>query len=355
MAENLEHYSILNLRPGEIVEVRSEAEIMATLDKDGNFDKLPFMPEMLEFCGKQFKVYKRSDKTCDTINLTGSRRMWHTVHLEDVRCDGAAHGGCQARCLTLWKEAWLKRVQPSVLQGMGAKIRKSLGRDRLATTSGATALSRAQLQRTTLSPDQDVVAGEETYSCQVTELLNASVPLPWWDIRQYFRDVWTGNIGLWEMTKGLCIRGFNNVLKFGVGYRALIWGYNQTQHLCGGTPYPYRTGTLAKTPSEELNLQPGELVEVKSHDEILATLDKKNKNRGLFFDVEMAPFCNGQFRVLQKVERIINEKTGKMSTLPGGCVMLEGVICKAIYSDRRIACPRSIYSYWREIWLKRTN
>jgi hypothetical protein len=104
-----------------------------------------------------------------------------------------------------------------------------------------------------------------------------------------------------------------------------------------------------------LNLQPGELVQIKTHDEILETLDKRNKNRGLFFDVEMAPFCNGEFRVLQRVDRIISEKTGKMTTLPGGCVMLEGVICKAMYSDRRIACPRSIYSYWREIWLKRVG
>ena len=30
--------------------------------------------------------------------------------LEDLRCDGSAHDGCQAECRVFWKEAWLKRV-----------------------------------------------------------------------------------------------------------------------------------------------------------------------------------------------------------------------------------------------------
>ena len=36
----------LNLRVGELVEVRSEDEILATLDVDGELEGLPFMPEM---------------------------------------------------------------------------------------------------------------------------------------------------------------------------------------------------------------------------------------------------------------------------------------------------------------------
>ena len=26
------------------------------------------MPQMFEYCGKRFKVYKRAHKTCDTVN-----------------------------------------------------------------------------------------------------------------------------------------------------------------------------------------------------------------------------------------------------------------------------------------------
>src|SRR5690349_7379450 len=79
----------LKLAVGEIVQIRSKAEILATLDGDGKLDGLPFMPEMLKHCGRQFRVYKRADRTCDTITSTGMRRMRDAVHLEGIRCDGA--------------------------------------------------------------------------------------------------------------------------------------------------------------------------------------------------------------------------------------------------------------------------
>src|SRR4051812_48854491 len=89
----------LDLRAGDFVEVRSASEIMATLDERGTLDGMPFMPEMLRYCGQRLRVYKRADKTCDTVGRTGSRHMPDTVHLEGLRCDGASHGGCQAQCL----------------------------------------------------------------------------------------------------------------------------------------------------------------------------------------------------------------------------------------------------------------
>jgi hypothetical protein len=145
-------------------------------------------------------------------------------------------------------------------------------------------------------------------------------------------------------------------LEIGVGYRAQLWIHNRFQRMIGSSPYPfYGRGQLTKTPSETLNLQPGELVQVKTREEIFATLDKNNRNRGLFFDIEEVGFCGGKYRVLQRVERIVNERTGKMTQLPGECIMLEGVTCRALYSDRRIFCPRSIHSFWREIWLRRAE
>ena len=98
------------LRPGDVVEVRPRAEILATLDASGSLDAMPFMPEMLRHVGRRFTVSRRVEKICDTIAATGSRRMRDTVYLEDLRCDGSGHGGCQAGCLIYWKEAWLRRV-----------------------------------------------------------------------------------------------------------------------------------------------------------------------------------------------------------------------------------------------------
>src|SRR5262245_10289269 len=69
---------------------------------------MPFMPEMLRYAGQRIRVAKSAHKTCDTVNQTGGRRMRNAVHLDGLRCDGSAHGGCQAKCLFFWKEQWLR-------------------------------------------------------------------------------------------------------------------------------------------------------------------------------------------------------------------------------------------------------
>ncbi len=102
----------MTLRAGDWVEVRSKEEILATLDENGRLEGLPFMPQMLQYCGQRFQVFKRAGKTCsEVLGPKGvvyvSRRLHDTVHLEH-RCDGRTYGGCQAGCLMFWKEAWLK-------------------------------------------------------------------------------------------------------------------------------------------------------------------------------------------------------------------------------------------------------
>src|SRR5712664_852458 len=100
----------LNLLAGELIEVRSREEILSTLDPTGKLDAMPFMPEMLQYCGKRFRVFKRADKTCDNIKQWSLRRVKNAVHLTGLRCDGTSHGNCDAGCLLFWNEAWLKKV-----------------------------------------------------------------------------------------------------------------------------------------------------------------------------------------------------------------------------------------------------
>ncbi|MEM3702965.1 MAG: hypothetical protein QXX79_00880 [Candidatus Bathyarchaeia archaeon] len=105
-------YDALNLQPGEWVEVRSVKEIFATLDAQGKLKGLRFTPEMVKFCGKRFRVYKRLEKII--LEATGELRRIKTptVLLEGVFCDGKAHGGCDRSCFCFWREAWLKRASP---------------------------------------------------------------------------------------------------------------------------------------------------------------------------------------------------------------------------------------------------
>lgn len=309
----------LNLRSGDLVEVRGAEEILATLDEDGRLEGLTFMPEMLPYCGRRFRVSAVAHKTCDTIHKTGCRSMPHAVHLENLRCDGASHGGCQADCLFFFKEAWLKRVGSGDPPEASGNVAESV---------------RTLLERKTKRRDDP-----DAWTCQTTQLFEATAPLNWWDPRQYLRDLFSGNVGIVHFVKVVARATFNAM-----------------QRRRGGRVFPVVSGVLVKkTPSERLGLQVGELVQVKSKEEIEGTLDEQNKNRGLLFDPEMLPFCGGTFRVAARVEKIIHEKTGHMVKFPNDCVRLDGVYCKSLYSRNRLFCPRAIPPYWREIWLRRVE
>src|ERR1700730_217565 len=107
------------LEPGDLVEVRSAAEGVSSLDGEGKLEGLPFMPEMLALCGRRLRVSKRADNTCA---LGQPRRIENTVHLGQLRCDGSVHRGCEAGCLFLWKEAWLRRVTDSAEESSDTQI-----------------------------------------------------------------------------------------------------------------------------------------------------------------------------------------------------------------------------------------
>lgn len=327
------------LRPGEWIEVRSQAEILATLDRDANEDGLPFMPEMLRHCGQRFQVYKRADKTCDTVTNTGSRRVLHTVHLRGLRCDGSGHGGCEAGCLMFWRERWLKRVDDGATAGSTA-----------GTVTGGAGATVADVERATV-----VDASRDLYSCQIIRLKAFTTPLPWWDVRQYWRDYAKNGVPLRTMLSGFSFAAYRTLTELGVGYRVLVRLYDGVQSLRGRPPFPLRSGTCEKTPTGLLDLKPGEIVRVKSYQEILATLDRNNKNRGLWFDAEMVQYCGKTYRVAKRVRRILDEKTGKMLVFSNPCIVLEDVFCRATKTKLRLFCPRAILTYWREIWLERVK
>ncbi len=334
---------VLNLKVGDWIEVRSQEEILATLDQDGRLEHLPFMPEMLQYCGQRFRVFKRADKTCDYILSWSIRRMKDAVHLEGIRCDGTGHDGCQAGCLIFWKEAWLKRTGNSNDVVPAESLRRAVASPTsagLCTVESLLAASHAKNAE-----------GETVYTCQATDVPKFTTHMSFWDPRQYIRDLRSGNLksGLEGNSRGH--RALEFILAITRLVQASIIGFfNEVQERRRGNRYPFVEGTAEKSPVERLNLQPGELVEVCSKEEIMATLDKSQRNRGLWFDSEMLPYCGGIYRVLRRVHQIVDEKTGKMVNMKNPCIVLEGVVCK---SDFHRLCPRAIYPYWRENWLKR--
>jgi hypothetical protein len=193
--------------------------------------------------------------------------------------------------------------------------------------------------------------GETVYTCQATDVPKFTLYMSFWDPRQYIRDLRSGNLKSGLEGNSREHRALELILAITRLVQASIIGFfNEVQERRQGNRYPFIEGTAEKSPVGRLNLEAGELVEVCSKEEILATLDKSQRNRGLWFDSEMLPYCGGIYRVLRRVDRIVDEKTGKMVNMKNPCIVLEGVVCK---SDFHRLCPRAIYPYWRENWLKR--
>ena len=300
------------LRPGDLAEVRTPDEILKTLDAEGAVDSLPFMPEMVELCGRRFRVSSRAVNVCFTGKHSSPRRFRNNdvVLLEDLRCSGSAHDGCQKSCMIFWRDQWLRKVSESDAPATVDVKGKQRLQSRLKTSTGP-----------------------NTYYCQSSEILKATGHL---SRRERYAvcitDVREGNCSALQM--------ITRVGRFALWRMRLM--------LLGD----YRKGS-SKAAGEVLKLQPGELVEIKSFQEIVETLDENACHRGLLFMRGMRRFCGQHSRVKDRIDRIIVDGTGQMRQLRD-TVQLEGSLCGCAYQGLG-GCSRREINYWREIWLRRTQ
>lgn len=297
------------LHSGDIVRVRSREEILSTLDERGTLDNLPFLPEMFEFCDKTFMVSERAAHIW--VEGVGERHIRSTIMLEGVRCSGKAHGKCERACNILWKESWLELPSGDRAHGVGrGTVIKANSLRHLQSRSGA-------------------------YICQSTSLERASHPLPASIESFSYRYLCNNTARRFFPLRIFCafvifiLGAIKKVMRKKIYYRVL--------------------GSLQNTTAISLRLRPGDMVEVKAREEIRKTLDTKGKNRGLAFYQEMAKYFGGRYRVLARVNRVIDEKTGKMRSIDD-TVILDGVTCDG---GAHVNCPRSCYCLFREIWLRK--
>ena len=294
--------TILNLHPGEIVEVRSQEEILATLDENRELGKLSFTSEMLKFCGRRFRVLNYLERIM--VEGIGIRKIDNAVILEGVTCDGEFHEGCGRTCQLIWREEWLKKVDSQ---------------------------ENASMQAATQSIDYSGEKDKAIVPCQSVNLVKATSLLSWNIFPNSNKDT--------KQSFGLVKRLYSFLVSISIRL-----------HTIGKKKYDV-SGRLKKTPTQSLHLRVGELVQVKSKEEILETLDSQGRNRGLGFSPEMMKFCGEKHRVGKRVEKAINEANGNLRQI-ANTVILEEVTCNGgAHGD----CLRNCFCLWREIWLKRVD
>jgi len=295
------------LKRGKMVAIRTWPEIQTTLDENGTVEGLPFMPEMLKYCGQQFQVRKRIHFAC--VEQHGYRRFHNIVSLDSLRCSGEYHDGCKRACDLFWKETWLSEDKPSL------NFRDSI-----------------------LEPSHDFPfsvrdAWGEKYYCQSTQLQQSSSTLRSVDKPALlYKEFISRNQNFHELT---C-----NVVRF-VFAKAV-------ERLSGRT-LRRKKGTLQRTPTFSLALKAGERVRIKEMRDIIQTLDRHGRNQGLDFSPEMYQYCGREALVKDQLDRIIVESSGEMRILKN-TVLLENITCEGRCN---LGCPRENYHFWREIWLEK--
>ena len=186
----------------------------------------------------------------------------------------------------------------------------------------------------------------DRYFCQSTELFKATEAFPGkskpWLLRIVFREVRNGDRSVLEVVKLF-----------------VLWFLQRLQRRVSGQDF--LPGPRKRTPTESLDLQPGEVVRIKSRAQIAETLDHWGRNRGMGICLEVTRYCGGGAEVRNRVHRIIDEKTGKMREMRN-TVILQNVrgpwmrrgrecLCYRELGD----CPRGELMFWREIWLERVT
>ena len=100
------------------------------------------------------------------------------------------------------------------------------------------------------------------------------------------------------------------------------------------------------------DIQPGDLVRVRSKEEIKATLNRWDQLKGCAFMEEMWPHCGTTHRVLKRVEKFLDERDYLIKRCHG-IVILDGVMCQGTKDFG--ACDRSCFFFWREEWLEKLD
>ncbi|ABA88777.1 hypothetical protein Pcar_1532 [Syntrophotalea carbinolica DSM 2380] len=120
----------------------------------------------------------------------------------------------------------------------------------------------------------------------------------------------------------------------------------------------HRSPSLTKKASKQLpslDLKAGDIVRVRSKEQIRQTLDENGRLGGCAFLDEMWQYCGGEYAVVKKMEHFFDEASVKMRK-SRDLVLLDGIHCSGqgipIFKH---ACDRYCLLFWKEAWLEKVE
>jgi len=108
--------------------------------------------------------------------------------------------------------------------------------------------------------------------------------------------------------------------------------------------------TTAKDFAPESPISEGDLVQVRSREEIQATLDPFKELKGCAFLPNMYQYCGTRQRVRKSMRHFMDERDYKLKKVRG-VILLENVICNGTPTFGE--CDRCCFLFWREEWLEK--
>lgn len=100
----------VSLQCGDLVRIKSQAEIQRSLDRWNQLRKCSYMEEMWPYCGTNQRVFKRVEKFLDERDYH-LKKCNGIYILEGVHCQGTIDfGACDRSCFFFWREEWLEKI-----------------------------------------------------------------------------------------------------------------------------------------------------------------------------------------------------------------------------------------------------
>jgi hypothetical protein len=106
-----EGVQVEHLKTGDMVRVKTKAEIEATLNHLRRLKGCSFMEtEMTPYLGTVQRVYKHMERFVDERELK-VKKSKGLILLDGVICPGTTEfGRCDRSCLLFWREEWLEKI-----------------------------------------------------------------------------------------------------------------------------------------------------------------------------------------------------------------------------------------------------